>query len=183
MKPVSKIILVAGAPGAGKGTLCKHLSNRHSNGKFLHISAGDICREHVAKKTEQGIMFSEYMRRGEFVPDNMMIEMIRARLNESDAQYILLDGFPRTQNQAQQLCQTIDVDRVVLVNTPDELCTQRIIHRRIDPIVGSIYNMKYAPPPRDVEHRIIQRDGDKNEATIQTRLDTFHRCLPPILGK
>lgn len=183
-RPQSRIILVIGAPGSGKGTLSKNLVQRQPD-VFVHISTGDICRDHVARNTNLGQVFQQYMGRGDFVPDHLMIQMIQSRLTEGDiiGKTVLLDGFPRTPNQARELSRFVDIDRVLLLQSPDDVCIQRVLQRRIDPFTGISYNLEHALPPTDeIRDRLVQRNTDVDQSIIVIRLGTYHHSLAPILG-
>jgi adenylate kinase len=148
---------------------------------FVHISTGDLLREAVKKGTELGKKAKEYMDRGELVPDELIIAMIKEKLPEGGN--VILDGFPRTIAQAEALDKMLEemgkkVDAVVLFEVPDEVVVERLSGRRIDPKTGKVYHVKYNPPPAGVE--VIQRDDDREEV-IRKRLEVYRKQTAPLV--
>jgi len=176
-------IILLGPPGSGKGTQAKRIEKRF---KIPHISSGDMLREAIASETPLGKKAEDYMSRGALVPDNLVIEMILERLSQPDAQKgILLDGFPRTLVQAKALDKAlakndVQIDYVLLIEVPDEQIIIRNTGRRIDPVSGKIYHIKFKPPPRRIASRLIQRPDD-NEDALKTRLTKYHADTVPII--
>ena len=146
-------IILLGPPGSGKGTQAKRIEKRF---KIPHISSGDMLREAIASETPLGKKAEDYMSRGALVPDNLVIEMILERLSLPDAEKgILFDGFPRTLVQAKALDKAlaksdVQIDYVLLIEVPDEQIIIRNTGRRIDPVSGKIYHIKFKPPPRRI---------------------------------
>jgi adenylate kinase len=182
------IIVMLGAPGAGKGTQSEILKERL---QLVHVSSGDLLRDHIARGTELGKVANEYMARGELVPDHLIIAMILDRLQMPDAERgVLLDGFPRTTRQAEALDEVLDfqgkrVNAALYVYVPDELLIERLSGRWICRAEGHIYHEIYAPPKVpgicDIDgSELYQRDDDKRE-TVVKRLDVFHRDTEPII--
>src|SRR3990172_10445485 len=140
----TKVIIVIGATGAGKGTQCKLISQKTG---IIHLSTGDLCREAVRLNNELGQKVGEYLQQGDMVPDELMIEVMNDRLKQPDAKTygVLLDGYPRTKKQTKALLdnRNINIDRVILIQTTDNLCTERILGRRVDPLTGQTYNIVY----------------------------------------
>jgi adenylate kinase len=172
------IVVFLGPPGAGKGTQAQRLVSEKG---FLHISTGDLLREEVKKGTELGKKAKEYMDRGELVPDELIVAMIRERLPEEED--VILDGFPRTVAQAEALDDMLSklgkgVDAAVLFDVPDEVVIERLSGRRIDPKTGKVYHIKYNPPPEGVE--VIQRDDDREEV-IRKRLEVYRKQTAPLI--
>ena len=180
----TKVIIVIGAPGTGKGTQCKIIT-RHTG--MIHISTGDLCREAIRLNTETGKKIEEYFRRGDLISDEIMIEVIEERLRNTDAiaHGVLLDGYPRTVKQAEALTKSnIEVNRVILMQASDNVCKKRIIGRRIDPITGDSYNKNYVGHKcqnQQVLQRLVQRDNDKDISIIKVRLKYYHMNLGQIL--
>lgn len=181
-----RVILVAGPPCSGKGTQCKLLAEKFG---FVHISTGDVFRDHVKRGTELGKQAQDYLNRNCFVPDEIVINFIQDRLKQPDAidKGVLLDGFPRTADQASVLTSQIKVDQLILLEVPDKALVNRALSRRIDPETGSIYNLDFLPPSSEVAPRLTRRDCDIDEHAVRTRLSThrmqIRRVLPYFLGK
>jgi adenylate kinase len=180
------VIVVAGAPCSGKGTQCQRLAEKFG---FIHLSTGDIFRDHVKRGTELGKQAQEYLNRNCFVPDEMVINFIRDRLKQPDAieKGVLLDGFPRTADQASALTKQINVDQFILLQVPDKALVKRAMGRRVDSETGSIYHVDFLPPSSEVIPRLVCRDSDKDEHAVRVRLNTHReshrRILPYFLGK
>ncbi|NPB07841.1 MAG: adenylate kinase [Aquificae bacterium] len=172
------ILIFLGPPGAGKGTQAKRLAKEKG---FVHISTGDLLREAVSKGTHLGKKAKEYMDRGELVPDELIIEMIKEVFPEHGK--VIFDGFPRTVAQAEALEEMLKekglkVDHVILFDLPDEVIVERLSGRRIDPRTGEVYHVKYNPPPPGVE--VIQREDDRPEV-IRKRLQVYREQTAPLI--
>ena len=175
-----RVIIVAGPPGSGKGTQCKRLVEDQG---FVHISTGDVFRDAVEGGTALGTAAATHMQQGRFVPDDQVIAMVRQRLAQPDvaARGALLDGFPRTAGQARALLtHGIAVERFLLLTTTDSVCTDRILHRRVDRDTGEIFNLRDLPPSVDAG-RLVRREVMVTEETIAARLRTYHSQLGLIL--
>lgn len=177
-------LILVGPPGAGKGTQAARLV--HSYG-IPHISTGDMFRAAVKAGTELGKQADAYMKKGELVPDEVVIGMVLERIQQDDCEKgFMLDGFPRTTGQAEALDVAlreagIQLDAVVLIEVPDELIEERIVHRRQDPETGEIYHLKFKPPASDeVRERLVQRKDDTAEA-CRARLEKYHAETEPIV--
>jgi len=176
-------IIFIGPPGAGKGTQAARLVERYG---ILHLSTGDMLRAAVAAGTEIGKLADGYMKAGALVPDEVIIGVVRERLEQPDAaKGVLLDGFPRTVPQAAALDATLaeagmGIDHVLLLEVPDELIVDRIVHRRSDPQTGRIYHLRYDPPPAEIADRLVHRADDREEAVVK-RLSTYHAQTAPIV--
>jgi len=173
-----------GPPGAGKGTQAKYLADKYG---FKHISTGDILREAVKNKTSLGIKAKEYMERGELVPDHIMIGLIEEVLPEDN---FILDGFPRTVEQAKALedmlsRRSIKLDKVILFEVSDETVVERLSGRRSCPSCGAVYHIKYNPPKSDEKcdycgTKLIQREDDKEEVILK-RLEVYKKQTEPLV--
>jgi adenylate kinase len=164
-----------GAPGAGKGTHAKGITEKYG---IPHISTGDILREEVARGTELGKTAKDYMDQGKLLPDDIIIEIIRGRLAEDDCRRgFLFDGFPRTLVQAEKLDTIADIEAVIYLKCDDEILLKRLTGRRMTDD-GRIYNVYFDPPPEGV--KVYQRDDD-NEETIRERLKIFYDTFSPIM--
>ncbi|MGL4772805.1 MAG: adenylate kinase [Clostridium sp.] len=182
-----KIILL-GPPGAGKGTQAKSISNRYS---IPHISTGDIFRKNISQNTPLGIEAKKYMDRGQLVPDSVTIDMVKDRLQEDDCkQGYLLDGFPRTVNQAEALQEFLEsrnenLDTSLLIEVPRDFILERMTGRRVCPSCGASYHVKFNPPAMDGKcdlcgSDVIQRKDDTVE-TVEERLDVYERQTQPLI--
>jgi len=178
-----KIILL-GAPGAGKGTQATFLRTKFN---IPQISTGDMLRSAVTNKTELGVSAKDYMDRGLLVPDDLIINLVKFRINEDDCKNgFLLDGFPRSIPQAQAMKDIgINIDYVIGIQVPDEDIIERLSGRRIHLESGRIYHIKYNPPKEEGKDDItgeplIIRDDDIKE-TILKRLETYHHQTEPLV--
>ena len=176
-------MILVGPPGAGKGTQAARLVDKL---KIPHISSGDMLRAAVKEGTELGKTADGYMKAGQLVPDEVVIGMILERIAKPDAAAgFMLDGFPRTIPQAEALDQALEaagfaLDRVLLIEVPDEPIVERGVGRRNDPITGRIYHIKFDPPPPEVADRLVHRKDDTEEA-IKNRLSYYHQWTAPIV--
>jgi adenylate kinase len=176
-------MILIGPPGAGKGTQAQRLVDQYS---IPHISSGDMLRAAVAEGTELGVQADGYMKAGQLVPDEVVIGMVIERIGKPDAAAgFMLDGFPRTRPQAEALDAALAVagvalDRVLLIEVPDNLIVERIVGRRSDPQTGAIYHLKFNPPPPEIAGRLVQRKDDTEEA-CRARLDKYHSETAPII--
>ena len=179
-----KIILI-GAPGAGKGTQASFLTKEFG---IPQISTGDMLRAAVQAKTDLGLQAKDFMNQGKLVPDNLIIDLVKLRVNEEDCQKgFLLDGFPRTIPQAKAMIDAqISIDFVIEVAVPDNEIIERLTGRRIHPASGRIYHITNNPPKKDgvddvTGEPLILRDDDK-ESTIIQRLKTYHEQTEPLVS-
>jgi adenylate kinase len=128
-----------------------------------------------------------YLKRGQLVPDSLVVKLVSERLAHNHlAQGFILDGFPRTLNQALALDQALGevgqaIDAALLIEVPDSAVLERITGRRADPETGRIYHLKYSPPPPEILHRLEQRDDDTAEV-MQARLNTYHERIAPVIA-
>lgn len=170
---MSMRLVLMGPPASGKGTqadvLCQHYG-------IPKISTGDMLREARAAETELGKKAAEYMNAGKLVPDEVVIGLVDARLDKTDAKGgFILDGFPRTVPQAEALGRLLEsrstpLTSVVQIDVDRDMLVERAVLRRMDKRTGQIYHLKYKPPPPDVE--LVHRADDQEE-TVQKRLDEY----------
>lgn len=183
---MSKIVIFLGPPGAGKGTQSQLLKERNG---FIQISTGDLLREAVKNQTELGKLAKQYMDEGKLVPDDLIISLIKEKLQEYADKNIIFDGFPRTIPQAESLDNLLsrlnkNVDAVILFKIEDEEIVKRLTGRRVCPSCGAVYHMIYNPPKIDeicdrCGARLTQRDDDKEEV-IRKRLEVYHQQTKPL---
>jgi adenylate kinase len=189
-KITMKVILL-GAPGAGKGTVAKLLTEMDGS---VQISTGDILRAAVKEGSALGREAKAYMDRGDLVPDTLVMKMMEVRLQQPDCRKgFILDGFPRTIPQAEALKRLLEslkiqLDFVVNLEVPTDVILDRLTTRRTcaNPDCQEIYNVKSNPPTADGKCRkcgtkVVQRD-DETEAAIMNRLDTYRAKTEPLIG-
>jgi adenylate kinase len=176
-------MILVGPPGAGKGTQATRLVDTY---RIPHISSGDMLRAAVKEGTQLGQEADRYMKAGKLVPDEVVIGMILERIAKPDcARGFMLDGFPRTRPQAEALDRAmreagVALDAVVLIEVPDQLLEERAVGRRSDPETGTIYHLKYNPPPAEIAARLVHRKDDTVEA-VTTRIQKYHSETAPII--
>jgi len=145
-----------------------------------------MFRAEIEEGTPLGKLAGKLIARGSLVPDDVTVSMVVSRIERPDCcQGFLLDGFPRTLPQAEALEEALAahnkrLDAVILLEVPDELIVERISGRRVDPLTGEIYHIKYNPPPPEIAGRVIQRPDD-TEATCRRRLEKYHSETEAIL--
>lgn len=177
-----KLILL-GAPGAGKGTqaefICNHLC-------IPAISTGNIIRAALKAGTEMGVKAKEFIDKGQLVPDEVVIGIIKERLAEDDCKNgFILDGFPRTIPQAQALdTMGIEIDKVIDIEVPDEKIVERMSGRRVCPSCGNSYHLIYKKPAKDgicnsCGAELVIR-ADDHPDTVKERLEVYHSQTEPL---
>ena len=181
-----KLVLL-GAPGAGKGTQCKNIVGRYN---LLHLSSGDILRQERAEGTELGKKAQDYMDSGALVPDEIIIEMMVKAIEKAPAAGFVLDGFPRTVNQAVELDKALvasgqQIDAVLNLEIDDRVVTKRITGRRSCPKCGAVYHIENLKPKTE---GICDKDGtdlvqrpDDTEQVLANRLENYHRQTEPLV--
>ncbi len=182
-------LILFGPPGAGKGTQAERLQ---ADFQLPYTATGDILRENVRDGTELGRKAEQYMNAGDLVPDDLIIAMVTERLDEEDARDgFILDGFPRTIQQAEALGRQLSelgrrITAVLLLDVPDDEVVRRLSGRRVCVKAGHNYHVEFDPPKRDDVcdqdgSRLIQREDDKPEV-IERRLDTYRQKTKPVIG-
>lgn len=180
-------IILFGPPGAGKGTQAKKMVDFYG---IPQISTGDILRANVREGTKLGLAAKEYMDKGELVPDEVLIGIIKNRLKEQDCEKgFILDGYPRTIPQADALATILDelnkpIDVVLNLEVPDEELVERISGRLMCKC-GASYHRTINPPKKDgvcdiCGGKVFQRDDDKKEA-VQNRLNVYKKQTEPLI--
>ncbi|HOE34474.1 MAG: adenylate kinase [Chloroflexi bacterium] len=188
MNEKATYIVMLGPPGAGKGTQAKVIAEKLG---LVHVSSGDLFRENLSRETELGKLAQTYMTKGELVPDDVTIAMVKERLSRPDCKLgAVLDGFPRTPAQAEALNGILaemngKIDVVPLISVPDEVLIERLSGRWMS-TSGRVYHALYNPPKvkwvDDIDGSpLYQRDDDKPE-TVQHRIDVYKAQTSPLIA-
>ena len=177
-------LIFIGPPGVGKGTQATLIKDHFD---ILHLSTGDILREEIAQQSTIGIKAKSFMDRGHLVPDNILLEMMEKRLQQADSENgYLLDGFPRTINQADALkLEGIKINYCVEVKVPDDDIVERMSGRRVHLSSGRTYHVKFNPPQEagkdDITGGELIQRVDDNEAIVRGRLKIYHQQTEPLV--
>ncbi|KAI4320211.1 hypothetical protein MLD38_033716 [Melastoma candidum] len=175
-------VMISGAPASGKGTQCELITDKYG---LVHVSAGDLLRAEVAVGSENGKRAKEFMQKGQLVPDEIVVLMVKNRLMQPDAieKGWLLDGYPRSLSQATALQKfNLKADLFILLEVPEEILVERVVGRRLDPVTGKIYHLKYSPPEtEEIAARLTQRFDDTEEK-VKLRLQTHHNNVEAVLS-
>jgi len=180
-------VVLLGAPGAGKGTQCKRIVDKYG---LLHLSSGDILRQERAAETELGRKAQSYMDSGGLVPDEVIVEMMAGAISKSPQSGFVLDGFPRTVEQAVELDKLLaltgkKIDVVVNLKIADEEVAARMTGRRSCPECGAVYHIENLKPKVEGKcdkdgTELIQRPDDSLEV-VKSRLKTYHEQTEPVV--
>ncbi len=181
-------LVLLGPPGAGKGTQAAQIIEKYH---IPHISTGDIFRENIKNETELGKKAQEYISKGQLVPDSLVIDIALDRLSKDDCRNgFLLDGFPRTVQQAEALDKYLGnkdskVEYVLDIQVEKETLVDRLITRRVCRDCGATYNIKGMPPKKEnvcdkCGGELYQR-ADDNEETVNNRIDVYNTQTKPLL--
>jgi len=180
-------VVLLGAPGAGKGTQCKRIVDKYG---LPHLSSGDILRQERAAETELGRKAQSYMDSGGLVPDEVIVEMMAGAISKSPQSGFVLDGFPRTVEQAVELDKLLaltgkKIDVVVNLKIADEEVAARMTGRRSCPECGAVYHIENLKPKVEGKcdkdgTELIQRPDDNLEV-VQSRLKTYHEQTEPVV--
>ena len=181
-------IVLLGAPGSGKGTVGKILAE---NLKLAHISTGDLFRENLKNETELGKEAKSYMDKGELVPDEITVRMLEKRMEEADVENgAILDGFPRTENQAVVLDKLLEskgnkVDMALNIDVPFDEIVERIANRRSCKGCSEIYNVVFNPPKQEGKcdkcgGELYKREDQKPEV-VQNRLEVYRNTAEELI--
>lgn len=174
-------LIFVGPPGAGKGTQAKLVCKKY---KIPHISTGDMLRSAIRNGTELGIKAKEYMDAGGLVPDEVVIGLVKERLAMDDCKDgFILDGFPRTVHQAEELGKFATIDNVIMVDVADEKLVSRIAGRRSCSNCPAIYHVSTYNKVtcKECGGDIIQRPDDREE-TVRNRLAVYHEKTQPLIA-
>ena len=175
--------IIMGVQGCGKGTQARMLKDACD---LVHISVGDIFRWNLQAHTKLAARITRIMGAGQLVPDDIVEEIVRRRLDEHDWNYgFVLDGFPRNRRQAEFFLESYDIDAVILIQVPDEVVLERIQARRLCVVCGLDYNLMFHRPAKEdvcdvCGGRVIQRLDD-NDAAVRERLEDYHSKTQPIV--
>ncbi len=186
---MAKYIVLLGPPGAGKGTQAQIIAEKY---ELVHVSSGDLFRENLKKETELGKLAQTFMKRGELVPDDVTIAMVRDRLSRPDCRNgALLDGFPRTPAQAEALAEMLKefsgrVNLVPFISVPAEILVERLSGRWTCRSNGHVFHEKFNPPAEagvcDLDgSELYQRDDDKPE-TVKNRIKVYQDQTAPLIA-
>jgi adenylate kinase len=176
-------IVVLGPPGVGKGTYSGFLAKKYG---IPNISVGDLFRNAIKNQTELGKKIKNYVSSGDLVPDQIVIELVKNRLEEADCKNgFLLDGYPRTVPQAEAMMQFKKIDIALNFVAPDEVIMERIGGRRTCSKCGAIYHIKNVPPTIDgicdsCTGRLVQRSDEKPDV-IKNRLEVYRQKTKPVV--
>lgn len=181
-------LMLLGAPGAGKGSQATQISKALS---VPHISTGDMFRYHINNNTDLGKEAQQYMEKGLLVPDELTVNIVADRLKQDDCKNgFILDGFPRTINQAKFLDDVLNslkikLDCILNIVLDDNTIIKRLSGRRICPQCAAVFHIEDKPPLREgicnnCDSELIQRDDD-NEETIVKRLKVYHEQTKPLI--
>tara|TARA_B100001057_G_scaffold291385_1_gene291386 strand:- start:1019 stop:1666 length:648 start_codon:yes stop_codon:yes gene_type:complete len=179
-----KIILL-GAPGAGKGTQAKYITETHD---IPQISTGDMLRAAVKNKSELGLKVEQVMASGALVTDDIIIALVKERIAQPDCQKgFLFDGFPRTIPQAEAMVsEGVEIDVVLEIDVPDDEIVKRLTGRRVHLDSGRVYHVEFNPPAKsgidDVSGEPLIQRADDEEETVRKRLAVYHEQTQPLVG-
>ena len=180
-------IVLLGAPGAGKGTQCKRISEKYG---LAHLSSGDILRQERTAGSELGKKAQSYMDSGALVPDQLIVEMMSSAIKASSDEGFVLDGFPRTINQAEQLDKALSdesrkIDAVLNLKVSDNVIIKRITGRRSCTKCGAVYHVENMKPKTagicdKCGGKLVQRTDD-TEQVVKNRLENYYRQTAPVV--
>ncbi len=175
-------ILIFGPPGAGKGTQAARLIERFT---LKHISTGNMLRAAIVEKSPVGAIAKDYIDEGRLVPGPVMKKITEEAIEEQGYDQFILDGYPRTVEQAEWLTQFLSrnrapLDAIISLVVPDDVIVERLSARRVNKKTGENYHLEFKPPPASLDPSlIIQRPDDRPEA-IRKRLNIYHEETKPV---
>ena len=175
----AKVVLL-GPPGCGKGTQAEKMGDDLG---YVKLSTGDMLREAVRNQTELGLKAKTYMDAGGLVPNDLIIGLMKEKIEGLDK--IILDGFPRTVEQADALAEQVDIDIAINIDVPDDELISRLTQRRSCPECNAVYHLSNKPPAKEgvcdkCGAGLYQRDDDKEE-TVKNRLEVYRKNTFPLI--
>jgi adenylate kinase len=186
---MSKYIVLLGPPGAGKGTQAAVVAKRMD---LAHISSGNIFRENIDNRTVLGLQAQSYINSGQLVPDDLTIAMIKGRLSKPDCEKgAILDGFPRTVAQAEELDKMLmemngKIECVPFINVPEDELIERLSGRWICESEKHVYHLKFNPPLKagscDVDGSPLHQRIDDQKETVQKRIHEYNEKTAPLIA-
>jgi len=190
-------LIILGPPGVGKGTYSTRLSKLLG---IVKISTGDILREEVRKGSKLGRLVEKHLKEGTLVPDDIMVRIVEKRIRKAGSKGFILDGFPRTLEQAQALDKIVKIDAIIYLSMDEEILIERLLRRRVRKRCGAVYNVtdirkvvngvEYIFPPLLSQRRricdlcggpLVRREDDEPEV-IRRRLKIYKRLSKPIIN-
>lgn len=177
-------IVLFGPPGVGKGTQAHFLCERHG---LRHISTGDILRRHIREGTPAGLQIKAYIDKGTFAPDAVVCPLAEQAIDETGFEKFILDGFPRTVDQAAWLHDLLarhdaPLHAVISLRVPVQVIVDRLSQRRVHKITGESYHLEQKPPPPDVDPDLIVQRPDDRPEVIQARMDKYRAETRPVIN-
>ncbi len=173
-------VLIVGAPGSGKTTLGRMIAQKYG---LIYVSASNLLNGEIAGKSKNGRVAAQLMKEGELVPDEIVVGLVEARLSENDCRVNgwVLEGFPKTEGQINMLKgMKQSPSMVVVLQIDDDIVYERHEYKKIDPVTGTVYSLKDAPPgEEEVMARLVSRDCDKHEI-VKKRLKAWKEFLPKL---
>ena len=175
-------LVIFGPPGAGKGTQARLLEERRG---ITQISTGDILRAALEEETPLGQKAKSYVESGELVPDELVRKLAEQAITDEGYDDFVLDGYPRTQQQAEWLTEFLEeheapLDAVMSLEVPDEVLVRRLSRRRIHDETGETYHLDHDPPPDDVDPDLIVQRSDDEPETVRNRLAVYREETEPL---
>lgn len=180
-------VIIVGAPGSGKGTHCKRIVEKYN---VAHLSSGDILRHERANNTDLGLKAQSYMDSGGLVPDDLIVAMMAKAVKAAPKAGFVLDGFPRTVTQAQQLDASLEkadrkIDAVISLTCTDDVIMKRLTGRRSCPECGAVYHVTNVPPKKEgicdeCGAELVHRPDDTVDV-VKNRLDTYRQQTAPVI--
>jgi len=175
-------LIIFGPPGAGKGTQASLLEQRRG---ITQISTGAILRTAMSEETPLGQKAKSYIEAGELVPDEVVRKLAEQAIADEDYDDFLLDGYPRTRQQAEWLAEFLEehetpLDAVISLDVPNEVLVSRLTRRRVHEETGETYHLDHDPPPDDVDPDLIVQRSDDEPETVRNRLEVYREETEPL---